>query len=710
MQTRCRRLLFLCLLSVNFVGTGAFVFAGTPPPKPRFVYVGNNQDGTVSTFLVDGVMLRARGYVYLGTYGSPITLTLTPSQKFLYVGSNGGLGISAFAVNAASGDLAPVPGSPFSSGPPLFKLVAHPTANLLLVATGTAVDSYLLDPSSGALTLAGHAGGRSPMALAIHPTGNLVYAINVNNSSISGFKLDTTTGKLTSVAGSPFRASKNNPFAAAIDPAGKFLFVPNVNGGNVSVFAIDAVTGGLTEVPGSPFATGGGPYAEVLSHDGKYLYISNSFDKTISLYAIDGTSGALTQVLGSPYPTGTSAALGLTLDPTDHYLYAAAHDSEEVVTFNVNQTSGALAAKHTVRSRGPAFASVVVSGAQSAGYTPAFAYATNATSNDVSAYSIAAATGVLMPVPGGPFPAGGFPFGVASDVEGHFVFASNNGGGSVSAFTINSATGALSAAPGSPFAAGSQPYAVAVDAGAHFVYVTNNIDSTISGYAVSTSGALTPIPGSPFLSAGLDPLGVAVDPRGKFLYVADAMANSISAYQIDASSGVLTSVGSALAGSFPDSVSIDPTGNFLFATNSSQFSSVSVYAIDGVTGLLSPTFTSTGWGVSYPYFVAADPSGRRVYVGNGSPSEILGFGLNRSTGKLRSLAGFPVTGVYAPYSLSFDLSGTFLYVVNAQGPAPGDSVSGFVVNKSSGALTAVPGSPFAAGQGPTSVTVVDKVR
>ena len=135
MRTRCRRLLFLCLLLVNFVGTGAFAFAGTPPPKPRFVYVANNQDGTVSTFLVDGAMLRARGYVSLGANSSAISLTLTPSQKFLYVGNNSSLGIAAFAVNAATGDLAPVAGSPFGSGP-LFELVAHPAANLLLVATG----------------------------------------------------------------------------------------------------------------------------------------------------------------------------------------------------------------------------------------------------------------------------------------------------------------------------------------------------------------------------------------------------------------------------------------------------------------------------------------------------------------------------------------------------------------------------------------------
>lgn len=204
MQTRCLRILFLCLLLVNFVGTGAFVFGATPPPKPRFVYVANNQDGTVSTFLVDQAMLRARGYVSLGGDSSPISLTLTPSQKFLYVGNNSSFGIAGFAVNAATGDLTPVAGSPFDSGG-LLQLVAHPTANLLLVATGSAVESYLIDSSSGALTLAGVAGGESPWALAVHPSGNLVYAANVNSASISGFKLNTTTGSLTPVAGSPLQ-------------------------------------------------------------------------------------------------------------------------------------------------------------------------------------------------------------------------------------------------------------------------------------------------------------------------------------------------------------------------------------------------------------------------------------------------------------------------------------------------------------------------
>ena len=135
-----------------------------------------------------------------------------------------------------------------------------------------------------------------------------------------------------------------------------------------------------------------------------------------------------------------------------------------------------------------------------------------------------------------------------------------------------------------------------------------------------------------------------------------------------------------------------------------------MFAIDPATGLPSLTYTQAGDGISYPYSIAADPSGGRVYLGNGSPSEVLAFSLNTLSGRLKPLSGLPVTGVSGPYSLSFDLSGSFLYVSNAIGPAPGDSVSAFAVDKSSGTLTPVTGSPFIAGQGPGSVTVIDKVQ
>jgi DNA-binding beta-propeller fold protein YncE len=106
-----------------------------------------------------------------------------------------------------------------------------------------------------------------------------------------------------------------------------------------------------------------------------------------------------------------------------------------------------------------------------------------------------------------------------------------------------------------------------------------------------------------------------------------------------------------------------------------------------------------------PYAVAADYSGKRAYVGNGNPSELIGYSLNSTSGALKPLLSSPFSGVSAPFSLSFDPSGSFLYVANNSG----NSVSGYTVNRLNGALTPI-ASPFPAGSAPTAVTVIDSIH
>jgi 6-phosphogluconolactonase (cycloisomerase 2 family) len=91
-----------------------------------------------------------------------------------------------------------------------------------------------------------------------------------------------------------------------------------------------------------------------------------------------------------------------------------------------------------------------------------FAYVANGGSNNVSAYTINAATGALTPVAGSPFTAGSVPIEVAVDPTGKFAYVSNDGSDNVTAYAINAATGALAPVVGSPFAAGSVPYGIAV--------------------------------------------------------------------------------------------------------------------------------------------------------------------------------------------------------------------------------------------------------
>jgi len=521
---------------------------------PRFAYVANNQDDTVSIFAIRGYRLQAVGYVYTGSGSNPRGVVVTPSQDFLYI-AEGNVGIAGYAVNTINGVLTPVPGSPFLTGPE-FNIVMHPSGKWLVAVSGSTVSVYAISPSTGALTSVQTISGDSPISAAIDPTGSFLFAANVNSNSVSAFTFDQNTGLLTPVAGSPFPAGLN-PQSVAIEH-GKFLYVPNGNSASVSAYAINAKTGALLPVPGSPFPTGAVPVTATTKNS--FLFVGNSADKTVSQYAIDKTTGALTQI-AAPFPTGSSGPLGLTASPTEPLLYVADHDSDEVLVLGITK-NGVLFNESSMRSRGSALSIALAAGNTKVTYTPKFAYECNGASNDIWGYKVSG-TGSLEALGSSPFATGASPQAIVSDLNGSFLFSANANSNTVSAFTISPQTGSLMPAPGSPYASGSQPSALAVDNGVHYLYVANNGSNTISAYSVGSSGILSVIPGSPFATSGNRPLGVTVDPRGKFVYVANSQSNSVSIFEIDAGSGSLQFVEAVASGGFPVAVTTNFDGKYL---------------------------------------------------------------------------------------------------------------------------------------------------
>jgi 6-phosphogluconolactonase len=197
-----------------------------------------------------------------------------------------------------------------------------------------------------------------------------------------------------------------------------------------------------------------------------------------------------------------------------------------------------------------------------------------------------------------------------------------------------------------------------------FAYVSNQRDNTISAYSVAANGTLTALPSSPF-AAGRNPAGAAVDPLGKFLYVANVLSSDVSGYLI-ASDGSLTPIpGSPFpAASGAVSVAIDPTGKFLYVPS-----------------------------------CGADCSGS-------GPGSIVAFTITAGSGVLVPVPGSPFAAGTFPYEMAFGTpggspsGGSFAYVVNHTS----NNVSAYSI-QSTGALSAVPGSPFAAGNGPLALSV-----
>ena len=249
--------------------------------------------------------------------------------------------------------------------------------------------------------------------MAVDPSGRFVYVANFLDNSVSGYAIDSTSGALTLMPGSPFPASF--PVSVAVDPTGRFAYVTNLAEGTVSGYTISAITGALTPIPGSPFAGAApcsgqcGVHASSVAVDptGKFAYVVNpgSFVSPGAVwgYDINATTGALTPIAGSPFATGT-AATTVAVDTSGEFAYVATLAG--LSGYTVDAVTGAL-----TPIPGSPFGGLCSSGdyigdaCNSVAVDPSdeFVYVTlHVTFDQVSGYSINDASGALTPIPGLP--------------------------------------------------------------------------------------------------------------------------------------------------------------------------------------------------------------------------------------------------------------------------------------------------------------------
>lgn len=183
--------------------------------------------------------------------------------------------------------------------------------------SGGEVQGIVRQPNGGATGLQlgspTSSSGDSPQGIRVTPDGKFVVVVNQGTSSaictlncVSVFSLDSSTGALTEVPGSPF-ASGDGPGAVAIDPSGKFVFVGNTAGNSMSAYTIDA-SGNLTPVAGTPvpLGTNAQPSSIAVDPGGKFVYVS-IVGKQVAGFAIDAITGALAPLAGSPFSLGALA-------------------------------------------------------------------------------------------------------------------------------------------------------------------------------------------------------------------------------------------------------------------------------------------------------------------------------------------------------------------------------------------------------------------
>ena len=203
------------------VNVGTNTFRATISPDGRFTYQTSAIPEQLTGFSIaeDGALVAvAGGGVPTGT--RPSDVTVDPSGRFLYATiANGSLEQSppvllGFAIDSATGVLAPLPGSPSN-------------------------------------------GGDSPFSLAVDPSGRFLYVGNAGSDSsgdVSGFSIDSDTGAASGIPG-PTVPTGPSSISLTVDPGGQFVYVGTIGSQRLQAFRIDQRSGVLTEITGSPFPT-----------------------------------------------------------------------------------------------------------------------------------------------------------------------------------------------------------------------------------------------------------------------------------------------------------------------------------------------------------------------------------------------------------------------------------------------------------------------
>jgi 6-phosphogluconolactonase (cycloisomerase 2 family) len=288
-----------------------FLYLSDPNPLIHAIDI-NSIDPKSGLLTSDGAFILDNGICpFCPPISGPGPLTMDSKGKFLYYGSNViGSGISqvigGMSVNSTTGSLSLVPGSPF------------------------AADDV-------------------PAAVLVHPSGHFLYTEDLALGpglplqGVSGFSIDSNTGALTPVTGSPFTAPTNaDTTGFAIHPTGKFMYASSGTAANgVLAWSIDSTSGALTALAASPFAAGTTTFGVTISPSGKFLYSSNSLNGGISGFSIDAASGVLAPINGSPFDTSVRWGQCV-VDPSGKLLIAVDGKSKAIALFSIDSTTGAL--------------------------------------------------------------------------------------------------------------------------------------------------------------------------------------------------------------------------------------------------------------------------------------------------------------------------------------------------------------------------------
>jgi 6-phosphogluconolactonase (cycloisomerase 2 family) len=250
---------------------------------------------------------------------------------------------------------------------------------------------------------------------------------------------------------------------------------------------------------------------------------------------------------------------------------------------------------------------------------------------------------------------------------------------------------------------GSGGTGTTVAAGSSFALLYAVSGSSIEAAGLTNQGVfgnLNPFTSPTLAGSGTDNMLIV---SKKFVYIPQSSTTNIEGFTINRSSGALALIpGTPVTLSFPaDTIASDPQGRFLFIGNESG-GDIASFKIDPVTGALTPAPNSpiNVVGISSADVFTVDGAGKYLYVGEQSTSSsalVHGFSIDQTTGALTAVPGSPFALGVA--TLHTDPSGRYLLgvrgYVDLGGTSNDNNIYVFSIDSTTGFPSPVSGSPFA---------------
>jgi len=316
-----------------------------------YLYVSLQDDDKISVFTMDTETGKLTASSEMPVPGGPSALAISPDRNVLYVGHRGSSELSSFRIDQDSGGLTHSGKVSLEAAPTFLSTdrkgkfvlsayyqgahaavhpvgddgaVGDPPIEWLETATGAhamqtdpsnrfafvphiagngpnAIFQFRFDESSGHITPNSpprvepeeHLG---PRHFCFHPTQDVLYFSNEQGSSVTGYRLDTTTGTLSAfqtITTLPAGYTERNTCSQIqVSSSGKFLYAPNRGHNSIAAFSVDPGSGQLTAVGQVPAEAVPGSFS--LDPEGKFLFAAGTESGRLASYRINGDTGELT--------------------------------------------------------------------------------------------------------------------------------------------------------------------------------------------------------------------------------------------------------------------------------------------------------------------------------------------------------------------------------------------------------------------------------